>query len=313
MIRGFARVAARLDIASMTSAPNSRHQALIALALLTLIWSYNWIVMKQVLRYSGPFDFSALRYALGTCVLFTVLLARGDSLRPPPLLQTALIGLAQTAGFQALVQLALVQGGAGRTALLAYTMPFWVVLIAWALFAERPGLRQWLSLGVAAIGLVLILEPWRGLGGALSAFLAITGGACWAIGVVLSKRLFQRGGTSALSLTAWQMLIGTVFLIAIALVVPERSIEWSPFFIGALAYNAVLSSGLAWLMWSYVVERLPANIAGLSSLVIPIAGIGFAWLLLGEQPSLVEGAGIALIGTALAIVNLRRAPPAREI
>jgi len=130
---------------------------------------------------------------------------------------------------------------------------------------------------------------------------------------VLSKRLFQRGGTSALSLTAWQMLIGTVFLIAIALVVPERPIEWSPFFIGALAYNAVLSSGLAWLMWSYVVERLPANIAGLSSLVIPIAGIGFAWLLLGEQPSLVEGAGIALIGTALAIVNLRRAPPAREI
>jgi drug/metabolite transporter (DMT)-like permease len=293
---------------SMTPAPNTRHNALIALAVLTLIWSYNWIVMKQVLRYTGPFDFSALRYALGTCVLFIALIARGESLRPPPLLQTALIGLAQTAGFQALAQLALVEGGAGRTALLAYTMPFWVVLIAWALFAERPGLRQWLSLGVAAIGLVLILEPWRGLGGARSAFYAITGGACWAIGVVLSKRLFQRSGTSALSLTAWQMLIGSVFLIALALIVPERPIEWSPFFIGALAYNAVLSSGLAWLMWSYVVERLPANIAGLSSLVIPIAGIGFAWLLLGEQPSLVEGAGIALIGTALAIVNLRRAP-----
>jgi drug/metabolite transporter (DMT)-like permease len=133
---------------------------------------------------------------------------------------------------------------------------------------------------------------------------------CWAIGVVLSKRLFQRGGVSALSLTAWQMLIGTLFLIVIALLANERAIEWSPYFIGALAYNAVLSSGLAWLMWSYVVERLPANIAGLSSLIIPIAGIGFAWLLLGEQPSWIEGAGIALIGAALAIVTLRRAPRA---
>jgi hypothetical protein len=60
----------------------------------------------------------------------------------------------------------------------------------------------------------------------------------------------------------------------------------------------------------YVVERLPANVAGLSSLVIPLAGIAFAWLLLGERPSLVEGCGIVLIASALAIVNLRRAPKA---
>ena len=292
----------------MTTASSSRKNALIALALLTLIWSYNWIVMKQVLAYSGPFEFSALRYALGTCVLFLTLLVRRESLRPPPLVQTALIGLAQTAGFQALVQLALVDGGAGKTALLAYTMPFWVVLLSWMLLAERPGARQWLSLGVAAAGLLLIIDPRHGLGGARSAVYAITGGVCWAIGVVLSKRMFQRGGVSALSLTAWQMLIGTVFLIVIALAADERPIEWSPWFIGALAYNAILSSGLAWLMWSYVVERLPANIAGLSSLVIPIAGIGFAWALLGERPSLIESAGIALIATALAIVNLRRAP-----
>lgn len=288
-----------------TPTTSPRRNALVALALLTLIWSYNWIVMKQVLRYSGPFEFSALRYAFGSIVLFTALVLRGESLRPPPLVDTALIGIAQTAGFQALVQWALVEGGAGRTALLAYTMPFWVVLLAWLVLAEKPGPRQWLGLVAAAGGLVLILDPWHGLGGAKSAWLAIAGGACWAIGVVLSKRLFRRG-VGALSLTAWQMLIGTALLIVIALAADERTIEWSPYFVGALAYNAVLSSGLAWLMWSYVVERLPADVAGLSSLVIPIAGIGFAWLLLGERPTLVESAGIALIGVALAVVNLRR-------
>jgi len=292
----------------VTLVSTPRNAALIALALLTLIWSYNWIVMKQVLQFCGPFSFSALRYAFGTCVLFLALVARRESLKPPPLAQTAMIGIAQTAGFQALVQWALVNGGAGKTALLAYTMPFWVVLLAWLLLAERPGARQWLGLGAAAIGLMLIVEPWRGIGGAQSVWLAMAGGVCWAIGVVLSKRLFQRTRVSALSLTAWQMLIGTLFLIVIALLAHERAIDWTPWFVGALAYNAVLSSGLAWLMWSYVVERLPANVAGLSSLVIPLAGIGFAWLLLGERPSLIEGCGIALIASALAIVNLRRAP-----
>jgi drug/metabolite transporter (DMT)-like permease len=290
----------------MTAATPSRRPALVALALLTLVWSYNWIVMKQALQFSGPFTFSALRYVFGTLVLFAVLLLRGESMRPPPLLPTALIGIAQTLGFQLLVQSALVIGGAGKTALLAYTMPFWVVLLGWFASGQRPDARLAAGLCVAACGLALVLEPWQGLGDAGSSMLALAGGLAWAIGVVASKRLFERGGVGALSLTAWQMLIGTLGVVAVALVVPERAIEWNPWFIGALVYNALLASGLAWLLWSYVVARLPANVAGLSSLVIPIAGIAFAWVLLGERPSLVEGAGIVLIGVALALVNLRR-------
>ncbi len=55
----------------------ARRGALIALVLLTLVWSFNWVVMKWAMRYIGPFDFSALRYAMGTLVLFAVLLLRG--------------------------------------------------------------------------------------------------------------------------------------------------------------------------------------------------------------------------------------------
>ena len=283
-----------------------RHSAAVALVVLTLIWSFNWIVLKEVLRYVGPFDFSALRYVFGTLVLGVAMIAKRESPKPPPLVETALIGFAQTAGFQAFVQWALVGGGAGKTALLAYTMPFWVVLFSWLILSDRPGARQWASLAIAALGLVFILEPWRGLGGSGSAVLAVAGGVCWALGVVLSKRLFRRCGATALSLTTWQMFFGTLLLVAIALAVPSRSIEWSPYLVGALFYNGVLSSGLAWLLWSYVVDRLPANIAGLSSLIIPIAGIGFAWLLLGEVPSASESVGIVAICVALAIVNVRR-------
>jgi drug/metabolite transporter (DMT)-like permease len=283
---------------------HARRNAVLLLVLLSLIWSYNWIVMKQVLRYSGPFEFSAWRFALGTLVLFGVLRWRRVSLRPPPWGPMVAIGIAQTFAFQGLVQLALVDGGAGKTALLAYTMPFWAVLLAWMVLRERPSRVQWVSLAIALLGLALVIDPWRGVGALGSALLAIAGGLAWAIGMVLSKRVFVRGGVSVLSLTAWQMLAGTVGLVLLAALVPERPIAWTTPFVLALAYNAVLASGLAWLLWSYVVERLPTSVAGLSSLVVPILGVLFAWGVLGEVPSLAEGAGMALLAVALLIVAL---------
>ncbi len=292
----------------MTPRLSPRHPALLALAIVSLVWSYNWIVMKQALAYAGPITFSAWRYGLGTLVLFTVLLLRREALRPPPLWPTLAIGLAQTTGFQLLVQAALLAGGAGRTALLAYTMPFWVVLINWVAFAQWPTRRLWLGLAIACAGLLLVLEPWHGMGDSVaSTSMALGGGVSWAIGVVLSKRLFERGGVGALSLTAWQMLFGTAVIILVALLVPERAVAWTPQFIGALAYNVLLASGLAWALWSFIVAELPANVAGLSSLVIPVLGIGFAWLVLGERPGAGESIGVLLIVFALALVNRRRA------
>ena len=285
-------------------ADSARRNAVLLLALLSLIWSYNWIVMKQALRYSGPFEFAAWRCALGTCVLFAVLAWR-RRLRPPRLAPVLAIGLAQTLGFTALVQLALVEGGAGKTALLSYTMPFWAVLVAWMVLRERPSRVQAASLAVAFAGLVLVLEPWHGVGALTPSLLAIAGGLAWAIGMVLSKRAFVRERFDPLVLTAWQMLIGAIGLVVVAACVHERAIDWSGGFIAALAYNAVLASGLAWLLWAWVVERLPTAVAGLSSLAIPMLGVLFAWAVLGEQPSASEAAGIVVVGCALAMVSLR--------
>src|SRR6478735_1597294 len=282
----------------------ARRNAVLLLAVLSLIWSYNWIVMKQVLQHSGPVEFAAWRSGLGTMVLFAVLAWRG-ALRPPPLGPVVLIGLAQTLGFQALVQLALVTGGAGKTALLSYTMPFWAVLVAWIVLRERPSRTQAASLAIAFAGLVLVLEPWHGVGALAPALLAIAGGLAWAIGMVLSKQLFLRGGIDVLALTAWQMLAGALGLVALAIFVPERPIDWSGAFLAALAYNALLATGLAWLLWSWLVQRLPTTVAGLSSLAIPMLGVLFAWAVLGETPSPAETAGIVLVAAALALVSLR--------
>jgi drug/metabolite transporter (DMT)-like permease len=283
----------------MTDAHAARRQALLALALMSLIWSLNWIVMKRAMLYIGPFHFSALRTVLGTLLLFVLLALRGESLAPTPLRDTLLIGLSQTAAFQLLVQISLVEGGAGRMALLAYTMPFWVIAFAWLLLGERPAARQWISIGIAAVGLVLVIEPWRELGSLRNCLLALVGGAFWAVGTVATKRLFQRERVSPLRVTAWQALVGTVVVVLAAAFVGERPADWTAELIGALAYNAVFAAAVAWALWLFIIERLPAGIAGIASLTTPLLGVLLAWLLLHEVPDAAEGAGIALIAVAL--------------
>lgn len=273
--------------------------ALFALFATILIWAYSWVVMKQVLAYAGPFHFAALRYLLGAAVLFGALLLSRQTLGPPPLLLTALIGLSQTAAFQGLEQWALIDGGAGHVSLLAYTMPFWAVLLAWMLLGDRPSQRHWLGVGLAAIGLICIIEPWKALGSPLSTTLAIVGGVAWAVGTVLSKRMFQRHAPSVLNLTAWQMLIGGAALGVVALAVPEREIDWTFAFIGGLAYSAVVASSLAWWLWSIVLQRLPTALASISSLGVPIVSVLLAWLILHERPS-----SMALIGMLFVLAGL---------
>ena len=58
-----------------TAAGNRRNErlALMALAGMALVWGYNWVVMKQVLAYVGPFEFSALRTLFGAAALLLVL------------------------------------------------------------------------------------------------------------------------------------------------------------------------------------------------------------------------------------------------
>jgi drug/metabolite transporter (DMT)-like permease len=286
----------------MTASPHPRGAELALLATI-LIWAYSWVVMKQVLQHAGPFDFAALRYVLGALLLFGALLATRQSLRPPPLLPTAMIGLCQTAAFQGLGQWALVNGGAGRIALLAYTMPFWAVLLAWLILSERLTPRRWLGLGLAAVGLVCIIEPWHGLGNTSSTLLAIGAGMAWAMGTVLSKRVLLHHGPTPLNLTAWQMLFGAIALVIVTLCVPQRSIDWSWGFIGGLAYSVVMASSIAWGLWLVVLQRMPTAVASLASLGVPIVSVLLAWAILHERPSATEVVGIVFVLLGLVAVS----------
>jgi drug/metabolite transporter (DMT)-like permease len=289
--------------------------AIVALVVMSLIWGYNWVVMKQVVQYVDPFDFSAVRTLFGALSLFAVILVMRRPLKLEALPWVLLLGVLQTAAFTGLIQWALVSADAGKTAVLVYTMPFWLLGLAWWLLGERIRPVQGLTLLIAGSGMVLILEPWGEQGLSRSDLLAVTGGLVWALSAVVAKRLRPKIQMDVLAVTAWQMLFGSLILCAVAWFLPDsRPLNPVPYFYGALFFNAVFATALAWWLWLYVLQNLSAGMAGLSVLSIPLIGVLSGWLELGERPQGFELTGMLLMGAALALtcvwtlISARRRP-----
>lgn len=286
----------------MEGKKNILSRAILALALMSLIWGYNWVLVKEAMRLVSPFDFSAIRTIGGGILLLGAISWQGRSLRPPNIPMTLLVGILCTTLSVGFATWALVKGGAGKMAILVYAMPFWLILMAWPLLGERPRGLQRPAVALALAGLVLLLEPWDYRGDWFPSALAVSSGLAWAASAVVTKRMDRLGEVDVISLSAWQVLFGGLFLAAAALAVPSAPIRWTPWMAGAMTYNVVLTSAVAILLWFYVLKVLPAGIAGLGSLATPVLGLFFAYVLLGERFSFWEGLGGLLILAALALL-----------
>jgi len=296
----------------MSSARPPDKIGLAVLVGLCLIWSYNWVITKEALRFAGPFDLAALRAIPGALLIFMVLIARGQPLALKAPRKVFVIGLFQTTGFNALASWALVAGAAGKTAVLVYTMPFWTLLFGWLLLRERLRGIQWLAVALSLIGLVLVLEPWQPGGTYFSKLLAILTGISWAVSAVLARKWRDTIGRDLLHFTAWQMLFGGLVLALIAFVSPSRPVVWTPYFWLLLVYGTLLGTVAGWLLWLIVLQRLPAGVAGLSIMAVPVLGVMFSRLQLDETPAAPEGIGMILIVASLALLSwpsLRNARP----
>lgn len=277
-------------------------RAIIALAALALIWGYNWVVMKVAVHDAPPFQFAALRTCGGAVALFATALILRKPLRPQYPLAFLAIGFFQTACFVGLVAWAVVSAGAGQVAMLAYTMPLWVSLLAWPALGERIGAWQAVAIAIAFAGMACMVGPLRSVG--FAEVLAISSGFLWAIGIILTKRLQRRTHVDVFGLTMWQMLFGGAVLLVVALLAPAHATTWDGSYVFALVYNIVFASALAYVLWVFVLDVLPARDAGMGTLANPVVGVLFAWLQLGEVPTRLSGLGMLLIVAGLVVLTL---------
>jgi drug/metabolite transporter (DMT)-like permease len=282
--------------------PDRRSSALLALAVLSLIWGYNWVVMKIAVHDASPFTFAAWRTFGGGIALVTTAVVLRKSLRPQFPAAFFWIGFFQTACFVGLVTWAVSSAGAGQVAMLAYTMPLWVALLAWPFLGERIGAWQGVAIAIALAGIACMIGPLHSVG--LAEWLAVAGGLAWAIGIILTKRLQQRARVDVFAMTMWQMLFGGAVLAVVALLVPGHATTWSTPYLLAIVYNIVLATALAYVLWIYVLDVLPARDAGMGTLANPVVGTLAAWLQLGEAPTRLSAIGMVLIVSGLVVLSL---------
>jgi drug/metabolite transporter (DMT)-like permease len=221
--------------------------------------------------------------------------------------QIALTGFFNMGLFQIFLISGIATLGPSRTPIIIYTMPAWSALFAVFLLKERITLRIALSLALslAAVGLIVSQET-AARTAPIGTFLTLLAAISFGIGTVLTKRSAFRGDPSINA--AWQILIGTIPVIAVWLIFahnayfrPDRTRG-----IVALVWLVLVSNVLAYYCWFRIIRALPASVASLTTLVVPCVGFAGSALLVGGDTSLLDVLALCLIIAAVTLVLTKR-------
>jgi drug/metabolite transporter (DMT)-like permease len=287
----------------------STRRAYLLLAAMILLWGANWPVIKVGVTLMPPLWFAFARILLGG-LSFAVLAAFKGWLRPPPRHDLPIVfslGLLQMGLFLLLITVAVQFVPAGRSALLAYTHPLWVAPGAAILLRERVGVLKLVGLILGAVGLLALFNPfafpWHDAKAVFGNGLLLFAALLWAIGLLHARR--HRWIESPIALAPWQMLVAAppVLLMALLLENPTQ-IQWSPKLGLILFYNGPIATAFCYWASVTVTRALPALTTSIGFLGVPVMGILFSSLLLGETPTWSLAAGLFCILAGLGLVNM---------
>ncbi|MGH6933242.1 MAG: DMT family transporter [Dongiaceae bacterium] len=303
--------------ATTTSPAASRGQAHGLLVLVILLWGINWPVMKLGLQDLTPLWLVAIRLGFGAAVLFLVLAATGRLKRPTrrdwPMLFA--VGVLQMALFMPVVNTGLEAVAAGRSAILAYTTPLWVVPGAIMFLGERLTPLKLAGLVLGILGLALLFNPlaldWTSRAVLIGNGLLMLGALIWAVAVLWIRR--HHWHLSTLQLAPWQMLLATLLVLPFAIVIDgDTPPRWTASAIAVVLYNGPIATAFCYWAATSVTRALPAITSTLSFLGVPCVGLAVSMLWLGEpfSPWLFGGFGLILAGVVLVTLADRRASAA---
>lgn len=273
-----------------------------ALSVMVLVWGINFAVAKQALETFHPLAFNAMRFVIASAFVGAVLRSRGPLPLPargdmPRILALGMVG---NVAYQMAFILGLSRTRAGHAALILALTPVVTALLSRATGHERPGARTWVGAAVSIAGVALVTGSGAAEGHGTSVLVGdlilVAAAVTWALYTVGSRPLVQRYGS--VPVTAWTMWVGTVPLVLAGLPALGRQ-DWGAVDAGAwggLAYSALLSIGLAYLIWYRGVEKLGNTRTAIFSNLTPVVALAFSAAWLGELPS-----ATALVGAALTL------------
>jgi drug/metabolite transporter (DMT)-like permease len=292
--------------------PGARAQfapaGLLFLAITSVSWGLNWPITKYVLSEWPPLPARGLTGIVGAVALAVYALLRGQSLRLPAdqrwrILVSAFLNVTL---WMAVMGLALLWLPASEAAVIAYTMPVWTVLFAWPLLGERLTPLRVLAL-LMAFGGIAALMGGNGFAASVAKLpgilLALCGAIGFAFGTIFVKKfpITLPGATSA----AWQIGLGCLPVSVIGLAIEQPSFSalsatgWA-----CLTYMTFIQFCVAYVCWFAALERLPASVAAIGTMAVPVIGVLVSAVALHEPLGI--GQIAALILTLAGVVLATR-------
>ena len=299
----------------MTSANQPGAKARIApagllfLAVTSVGWGFNWPVTKYLIGFLPPLTLRGTTGVIGASLLAILALVWGQNLRVPRAMWPRLVlaAILNVGCWMVLMGFALVFLPASEAALVAYTMPVWASMLAWPILGERPNLLRVLSLVMAFAGLSAILGG-DGFAASLSKLpgilMALGGALGFAVGTVLAKKYPLN--LPPVSAAAWQIGIGCL-PVAIAGFLFENS-NFAGLSSGhgwlLFGYSTVVQFCVAYVCWFAALARLPASVAAIGTMAVPVIGVMTSAVALHEPLGLTQI--IALVFTLAGVVLATR-------
>jgi drug/metabolite transporter (DMT)-like permease len=275
-------------------------------------WGLNWPAMKVIVGEVPPWQFRAVTGVAGAVLLLGLARLLSQRLHVPreqwlPLVAAALFNV--TSWF-VLIAYGVKLMASGHASILGFTMPIWAALIGMVALGERMNARRIVSLAMGAAGVAILLShDFAALGASpLGALVTLAGAFNWAIGVHVQKRVNWAVGP--LALAGWQVAIGTVPIVIIALFAEPfvyHRASWPV--IGATIYLVIYALAFCYYAWFQVVRIFPTHISAIGSLLVPIVGVTSSSLILGEPFGWREMGALVLVVGAVALVMIQ--PPER--
>jgi drug/metabolite transporter (DMT)-like permease len=285
-------------------------RALILLVILTLVWGTNWPLFPLAVREVSVWTFRAVAVIVAGAVLLAVARARGQSLVIPREHWGTVAGATvfYLVVWNICSTYAAVLIPSGQAAVLGFTRPLWSALISWAVLGERLTGRLLLAIVLGAAAVMLLMLPNFAVyaDAPLGMALGLAAGFGWAIGTLILER--RPVPISATVLTGWQLLLTGVPITIGALVLGDGDWfmpSWQS--IVVISYITLIPMSIGNVCWFAIVGLLPANVAGLSAILVPVVALVSGAIVLGEPLGAVQWAAMACCVAALSLALLRPA------
>lgn len=266
----------------------ARDTALTALAPVT--WGTTYLVTTELLPQDRPLLIGALR-ALPLGLLLVAYLRQ----LPAGVWwwRIVVLGTLNIGVFFALLFVAAVRLPGGVAATLGAIQPLLVVLLAWPLLAERPSPGRVAAAGAGVVGVgLLVLGPAARLD-LVGVAAALAAGAVMATGTVLTKRWGRPA--PLLVFTAWQLVVGGLLLLPLALLVEGAPPALHAVNIAGFVYLGLVNTGLGYALWFRGIERLRASQVTFLGLLSPVVAVLAGFLVRGQTLSGVQLAGLLTV------------------